>query len=1704
MPKANKSSASSGTRKKHARKAAAASGIDSSIIITQQKQKSSKGKPKKGDPPRIKQYIPPVKPSAPRPDPLDTLGLATKLPPELVVELRRFGKKDTITKQKALEEIQINWVEKLRNRENEEEEDVVNVLEQMLPVWLHHYPSFALHPSRKIRLLAISLHSSLLAIPLLRSRILYFLNESADISQSEFILGAWCLSSFDIDRLVSLKSKSSWDGVVSWETSADDEASSSVISLHTPHLSAILGFIQKAIMDPISLHTSFLPPAPIAVLPLTPRGAAKSKQIARTPLPSPRTPDESTRPAKSDADEEVEDDRRARYRISALGALKWIAETAPLSPAAAEPSEQEPETPTTPSAQIQEFLSSLSSYDSFWTTLYHGPKPPFLSSPSIQQDPGSKVVGFGNAQPEYPKAWILDAGSSTPPNQTRDDEDDEDEENEDGDEEDTQAEPKEFKSISYVEFLEFLRLGCGGSPVQSYPIIIVVLSTIPRQVLPLTYSSLNTLFSTFWAAVDSRALASLLERTSLQAGAAFLSSLLESVIFLVSKSIKEGDGDESNEVATKIVEEQMKNVWGELHLGVNLKVDVADAGDALAKFLTRLSDLRKDLFDVAWGIITTPSGSKSSAIFDETELLAVMHSKLAEGSIPNGAVEKLIADKATTAIDQVKTTESFLVKGTPGTAVKELTDLLNRFSNLMSRNPALMKELDSVMLDHYFHQYVQPLPSVLIEFVLAYLDVRKDSTRAAEIWSRLLSAIGSPNIHSDQSDPGVRILLDRRKDIPTGLVAKGDELATYVEDTVRSILADGDQSVISIIVELFKHPEQFISEQVARNNIDRVVSSAVQSITLFLCRDDIPLTSLLGSLDVLCPLFSDEPPSPFVFEEAVITNLLPAIYVLAFVLAKVDSPSGNLRRCINSATVIWKRWNSSNQGEQFRGQVKTEVESLMKDTIPNVHVRISPSAVIQAALSSELETSTTSVLQLVVPSQSTLGDQYRLISVSYVDNPISLFGPSIPSKPPKGIEYDSHGFSSYARCIWALLEVLGEDRPMSRNNLWVLPHIILVDTISSDHLNNYGGLADGVFSNSVSKEHLVLFSEKAQMVSTYLMNAITDDLPSGWHSQMTGIIKKGERGSQSSDPTTTIFGDIFVAAMENGIYRDLRILKFVLSKLLRNATAEDSENWVVLAQGLLDKAPQTSLAISLSVTNFGLESSKLDRYRNELASRLSGVPPKKANSDGLKLLRHLISTAPHPESDAVFLPQQRAVFLIQGLQKWIASDEDLDEDINGLLAALFTNMAPIIQSVPGAHWDLIYDLMEENLENSSLKDESTFGVLLYTLQLIIKVEELASSNKGLRTTWNDRKTSILQLVGQRFIEEVDVSSRSSTRDECRELLIAVARDMPVPIGEEDGLPALCRLLKDPSLEIQKASYHLLMQVVSKRTERIVVEAAVASEENDSRVELPKELLDLLQKDLYSGDEDVSDEELATYLFAWMVTFDMFKDASLKVRNDYIEQLRNLDIIPSRFLPNIFSILDIGASGKRPFKVDQWAVDEFYVSLMDDSFSDRFKVLAAHLLYRAYATVPLLIRTWYSEIRDRQLSGAVATYTTQSFSPIIISHELSSLKDPDAIKELQDENFTVKIFQAANEVSCNYVVDEQPIEIRIKFPQDYPLNPIEIRDINKVVILETKWRSWKLSVQQAAQSGRILDAVSLFKRNVTLHFEGLQECAICYS
>ncbi len=123
-----KSSASSATRKKHARKAAGPQGAEEHLQVPT-KEKKTKGK--KSKEPRKKVYIPPVKPAPVQPDPLDTLGIAQRISAELLVVLRKLAKKDQVTKRRALEDLQADWLEKAKK-----DGDVLSQLVEALPVWV--------------------------------------------------------------------------------------------------------------------------------------------------------------------------------------------------------------------------------------------------------------------------------------------------------------------------------------------------------------------------------------------------------------------------------------------------------------------------------------------------------------------------------------------------------------------------------------------------------------------------------------------------------------------------------------------------------------------------------------------------------------------------------------------------------------------------------------------------------------------------------------------------------------------------------------------------------------------------------------------------------------------------------------------------------------------------------------------------------------------------------------------------------------------------------------------------------------------------------------------------------------------------------------------------------------------------------------------------------------------------------------------------------------------------------------------------------------------------------------------------------------------------------------------------------------------------------------------------------------------------------
>ena len=132
MVKGNtKTSATSATRKKHAKKHAPPEDISQNVKDTKKGTKSQGGR--KNKEPRVKMYIPPVKPAPVQPDPLESTGLAHRLPADLLVVLRNLSKKAQVTKVRALEELQTAWVDRYIR---EKDEVLSYSLIEMLPVWV--------------------------------------------------------------------------------------------------------------------------------------------------------------------------------------------------------------------------------------------------------------------------------------------------------------------------------------------------------------------------------------------------------------------------------------------------------------------------------------------------------------------------------------------------------------------------------------------------------------------------------------------------------------------------------------------------------------------------------------------------------------------------------------------------------------------------------------------------------------------------------------------------------------------------------------------------------------------------------------------------------------------------------------------------------------------------------------------------------------------------------------------------------------------------------------------------------------------------------------------------------------------------------------------------------------------------------------------------------------------------------------------------------------------------------------------------------------------------------------------------------------------------------------------------------------------------------------------------------------------------------
>ena len=199
---------------------------------------------------------------------------------------------------------------------------LVGVLAQM-----YHVPALFLHPSRRLRSLAIAVHADFLRAEPLRVQILFYVREAASAEQVECILGSWCMATRDPERLVALAAQRCWDAHVSVAPVDKEAGEDRKLMLDAAQMAALFTFVQRALLDPLALH-AYLNPVQVPV------EVAVPKTIRGRPVPvvpaAARADQEPPTRAKGEGEEEREVDRRARLRIGALGALQWILGTRAL------------------------------------------------------------------------------------------------------------------------------------------------------------------------------------------------------------------------------------------------------------------------------------------------------------------------------------------------------------------------------------------------------------------------------------------------------------------------------------------------------------------------------------------------------------------------------------------------------------------------------------------------------------------------------------------------------------------------------------------------------------------------------------------------------------------------------------------------------------------------------------------------------------------------------------------------------------------------------------------------------------------------------------------------------------------------------------------------------------------------------------------------------------------------------------------------------------------------------------------------------------------------------------------------------------------------------------------------------------------------------------------------------------------------------
>ncbi|CAH8667194.1 unnamed protein product [Schistosoma haematobium] len=242
-----------------------------------------------------------------------------------------------------------------------------------------------------------------------------------------------------------------------------------------------------------------------------------------------------------------------------------------------------------------------------------------------------------------------------------------------------------------------------------------------------------------------------------------------------------------------------------------------------------------------------------------------------------------------------------------------------------------------------------------------------------------------------------------------------------------------------------------------------------------------------------------------------------------------------------------------------------------------------------------------------------------------------------------------------------------------------------------------------------------------------------------------------------------------------------------------------------------------------------------------------------------------------------------------------------------------------------------------------------------------------------------------------------------------------------------------------------------------------------------------------------------------------------------------------------------NLVTSGSTGDSKWR-DAFSPDDSLLHIPGHRVATDINHLAARLFRRFLSEAPALVRAWHTQLtslssfpqsvsaqisplavhrpgRLRQLAGTIDKIVSKYFSSSLARDEVVLVQYRSYLRLLNKERSSSKslfsLLKSSAEVgsvrikgrplsreiiATYYVGDDHSMEMVIQLPNNYPLSPITVSKGRSVGVGSQQWQSWllQMSVFVNNHNGSILDGIDLWQSNVRKKFDGVEECAICYS